>query len=290
MGLWVLEIIANENYEEHINRICYEVIKSTIYTEFLDNNQVKVIVHTNRKTIDRIQNRIITFFKDYLTYENIPNFKCYLMEKTDWNEKWKNEFNCIEIENKLVIKPYFKDYQGSIKDIITINPSVGFGSGEHPTTQLMIEKIINLDINNRSILDIGSGSGILSIASLFFNPKKIQMIEIDNDACNNSKENFELNNMSEYYNIIEGDFYEDNIRDRIIGKFDIIYMNILPNIILNLVPFIPDFLFLNGILVISGIILNRLDEIKLILEQYNFLIENIKEKNNWYRLDCRLIS
>lgn len=292
MDIWVLEIIAGEHLEEHITRLCYEETNSAIQVEY-ENNMVKISAYGSEKTLDKIINKVEIFFTDYFNGKENFTAKKYMLENKNWSENWKSEFKCIEFGDKMVIRPCFKEYKGNISNVITINPSVGFGSGEHPTTKLMIDKILKLNLKDKKILDVGSGSGILSITVLKFNASESVMVEIDADAGENSRENFSLNNMEQFFNLVVGDFSEENSRNFIKNKyltnskkFDIIFMNILPNIILKLVPFVNEFLKIKGDFILSGIIPERLDEITSSLKLYNFNILNIEWKDNWARIDC----
>lgn len=289
MDLCSLEVSVKDEFEEYISRICYEEIKSSIQIQYEDCLS-KIIVYGQKKSLEGLQEKIKTYIKDFFNNQLEITFKMSHIEKQDWTEKWKDEFNCIEFGNKIVIKPYFKDYGGEISNIITINPSIGFGSGEHQTTKLMINKLIEMDLLNKKILDVGSGSGILSIISLKLNAKKVIMVEIDRDAGENSKENFSLNNMLNNFNLVVGDFSDVSIRNKIAkiyeDKFDIVLMNILPGTILNLTEYINSFLKVDGLLIISGIISERYEEIKSCLEKNNYSIVGVDWLDNWARIDC----
>ncbi|MFW5891187.1 MAG: 50S ribosomal protein L11 methyltransferase [bacterium] len=288
MELFALDIITKEDLEESITRLAYEESNSAIMTEFIKNDIIKITVYGSDDTLSNIKNKINSFIKDFYNCDNIDSFVKYyqyVLENTDWSEKWKSEFNPIELKD-IAVTPYFKDYTGNIKRVITINPSVGFGSGEHETTQLMLEKISELNINGKKVLDIGSGSGILSIAAILFGAKEALMIEIDKDAGNNSKENFELNNMLNKFSLIVGDFAESTVREKIKSKYEVILLNILPNIIIKLLPYIDYFLSEKGELIISGVVEERYTEIINSVKNNNFIIKSTAKKNNWIRLDC----
>ncbi len=214
MELYSLEIIAEEFLEEHITRLAYEEIKSAIQIEYIDN-KVKIIIYGSSSVLDYLIKKIDKFISDYFPEADKIIYMKQIVEDKDWNELWKESFNCIEFEDKIVIKPSFKEYSGDIKNIVIINPSVGFGSGEHPTTQLIIEKLIKMDLKGKKIIDIGSGSGILSLISLKLGADRIFMVEIDPDAGENSRENFQLNNLEDKFNLIIGDFSEQTVRNNI---------------------------------------------------------------------------
>ncbi len=292
MEIYVLEIKVKEHLEEYITRLCYEETNSAIQTEY-ESDYATVSVYGSESTLDNIVNKIEQFFDDYFNGKEEFTTNKYQLENKDWSENWKSEFECIEFDNEIVIRPYFKEYKGNIKNIITINPSVGFGSGEHPTTKLMIYKLLKTNLHNKKILDIGSGSGILSIIAHRFGASECVMVEIDDDAGKNSEENFQLNNLQQFFELVVGDFSNEETRDIIKNKyltnskkFDIILMNILPNIILKLIPFVNNFLKEKGEFILSGIIPERLEEITSLLKKYNFNILNTEWFDNWARIDC----
>lgn len=289
MKLFSLNITVNESYEEIITRLCYEETNSPTQIEYKENNLINIILTGSESFINTLIEKIKIYIKDFFDNKIEINFDVKEIEEHNWNEKWKSEFECIEIDKKLVIKPYFKEYTGKINNIITINPSIGFGSGEHPTTKLMLKKLINMDLNKKTILDIGSGSGILSIASLNMGANESTMIEIDPDAGKNSEENFKLNYLENKFQLFAGDFAEISIRKKINKKFDIILMNILPNIILKLVPYINDFTHPTSQVIFSGIIESRAEELKASIQRYGFSIKKMEKMENWMRFDTTIM-
>ncbi|PID61394.1 MAG: 50S ribosomal protein L11 methyltransferase [Ignavibacteriae bacterium] len=179
------------------------------------------------------------------------------LQSKNWNEEWEKKLDVIEVSDTIVIKPSFKDYKTKPNQIvITIDPKMSFGTGEHETTKIVLILLEKYFQAGTKILDVGSGTGVLAIASSKLGAKNV--IAVDNDEwCSlNGKENIELNNI-ENINVVLGTI--ENIND---NNFDIILANINKNVLID----IKDELFQkvknNGLLILSGILQSDEDEIK----------------------------
>ena len=151
------------------------------------------------------------------------------MEEKNWNEEWEKTIDVIEVNDKIVIKPTFRNYVPKPGQfVITIDPKMSFGTGEHETTKLvlnLLDKYINEGIR---ILDVGSGTGVLSIAASFFGAKYVLGIDNDHWCLENGLENIKLNNVNDKISI---KLIEINDVDE--EPFDLILANINRNILLN---------------------------------------------------------
>lgn len=163
---------------------------------------------------------------------------------------------------------------------LLIDPGIAFGTGSHETTKLCIQALDQVLQTDDKVLDIGCGSGILSIASLLLDAGFATAIDIDEIAVKVAKENFDVNNISENtYELIAGNLIGDEafakeIREKAesypAGGFDIVVANILPDVIVPLTPLVPAFLKPGGIYITSGILATRADEVREALEAANF--------------------
>lgn len=205
-------------------------------------------------------------------------------EDKNWNEEYEKNVRVIEVSDKIVIKPSFKDYQqkeGQI--IITIDPKMSFGTGEHETTRLvllMIEKYVKKD---DSVLDVGTGTGILAIASVLLGAKK--SIGIDNDewCLLNGSENIKLNGLEDKVEIELAELNQLAQKD-----FDLIVANINKHILLEICSDIKNKIKQTGTLILSGLLFS--DEFE-ILEKYSSFGFSLIEKNQmneWISLVFRI--
>jgi len=203
---------------------------------------------------------------------SIDNWKWSIIKEENWVQSSKDFFKPIKINNKVnIIPPWGNPCKNSLN--IIINPALAFGTGHHETTYMMIESILNLDIKNKSVIDIGTGSGILSILSYELGAKSIYSLDNDELTENNFNENIKLNNINSNLNIHIKDCLELEHYN-----FDIILANINTGIILNLISKIK---YNKQKLLLSGIL--QADETRVIkkLENNHFKIININRKEEW---------
>ena len=182
----------------------------------------------------------------YRTKEPITYTKTVIINK-DWNREWEKNFNPIAIEDKVLIRAPF--HQNSLKYAyeILIQPKMSFGTGHHETTYLMIQAMLNINFENKRILDVGCGTGILSIMGEKSGASQILGIDIDDWAIINAQENVKMNNCSKI--IIKGSTVNDLANP---GVFNIILANINRNVLLEEIPLYSAILTKNGILILSG--------------------------------------
>ena len=167
------------------------------------------------------------------------------------------------------------------KQIIKIDPGAAFGTGSHPSTYLCLEKMENIFLSDKKVLDIGSGSGILSIAAKLLGAKEVCAVDNDYLAINSTNSNFELNfgnlnNLKSYL----GSFNEVIFKYRL-KKFDFILCNILAEVIKEMIPNINKCLNKNGEVIFSGILNSQKDEFIKTLIQNNLKLLDISSKKDW---------
>ncbi|MEO8773555.1 MAG: 50S ribosomal protein L11 methyltransferase [Gelidibacter sp.] len=208
-------------------------------------------------------------FKISYTFEDI--------EQVNWNEEWEKNFNPIVVDEKCSVRAPFHEKPATDYDII-IEPKMSFGTGHHETTHMMIQHILKNDFEDKSVLDMGCGTGVLAILAEMKGAKPIDAIDYDNWCYLNSMENVERNNCS-HITVLEGD------ANLLLGKrYDIIIANINRNILLNDMAIYADALNDNGLMFLSGFYKDDISAINEECEKYNLhFIENL-ERNNWVAL------
>ncbi|GAA3782112.1 50S ribosomal protein L11 methyltransferase [Corallibacter vietnamensis] len=199
------------------------------------------------------------------------------IEQTNWNEEWEKNFSPIVVDDVCAVRAPFHEKFNTDYDIV-IEPKMSFGTGHHETTHMMIQHILKNDFTNKSVLDMGCGTGVLAILAEMKGAKPIDAIDIDNWCYLNSLENVERNNC-EHITVIEGD------AGLLVNKsYDIIIANINRNILLNDLKKYATCLKPKGLLFLSGF---YKDDISVIEETCNKLglnhVETL-EKNQWVAL------
>ena len=196
----------------------------------------------------------------------------------NWNEKWENTFKSINIDNKIVIRtPFHNELTKPEYDII-IEPKMSFGTGSHPTTELMLVSILSYKdkIKGSRILDMGCGTGVLSIMAAKCGALEITGIDIDEWAYNNAKTNIKHNNISNItLRIGDAKLLENE------EPFDFIFANINRNILLEDMHRYVAALKSQGLLIISGFYLEDLHLLKGKAKKLNLIFIDYSEKRNW---------
>ncbi|MBQ4101099.1 MAG: 50S ribosomal protein L11 methyltransferase [Oscillospiraceae bacterium] len=214
------------------------------------------------------------------------------IKEEDWENNWKQYFKPFEVGEKLAIKPSWETYENKENRIVLeIDPASSFGTGTHTTTQLCLENIEKYINPNDRILDIGCGSGILSIGALLLGAKSAFAVDIDENAVNISKENAEKNGFTaDKFTSYCGNFIVDEkLRAKAGEDYDIIVANIVADVIIALSPIFKNHLKKGGILVSSGIIDGRVDEVYEAIKQNGFEILDVKTRSDWSSITAKLL-
>ncbi|MCX4255548.1 MAG: 50S ribosomal protein L11 methyltransferase [Oscillospiraceae bacterium] len=202
----------------------------------------------------------------------------------DWANNWKQYFKPLTVGEKLVVKPSWEDYSGGDgRTILEIDPASSFGTGQHNTTQLCLELIEKNLCNGDRFLDLGCGSGILSIAAVLLGAEKVTAVDISQNSVETAKENASKNNISaDKYTAYCGDIISDNTLVEKIGSgFDIIAANIVADVLIAMSPLFEKFVKKGGTLILSGIITERADEVIEAMKSKGYALSEIREKDGW---------
>lgn len=206
------------------------------------------------------------------------------VQEEDWATSWKQYFHPVRVGENIVIKPSWEDYEKTVTDIIIeLDPGMAFGTGTHHTTQLCIKCLEELVKKDHIIFDVGTGSGILSVAAAKLGAKKVKAIDLDSVAVRVAKENIVHNQVEDVVTVSQGDLLTG-----VEGKADIIVANIIADVILKMLPDVPERLKDGGSLLASGIISERLTDVVEGMKQNNFSIEKVMEDNGWVAIVARM--
>ncbi len=204
-----------------------------------------------------------------------------------WLNEWKKYYKPLRIGRRIVVRPVWEDYDSKPEDVVfTIDPGHVFGTGLHQTTQLCLEAIEKYIPENPCILDIGCGSGILSIVSMLLNPSAyVWACDIDPYAEKTTLQNAALNNIKKEHlhtytgNVLCGGEAFDKLTSR---RYDLIVSNIVADVIVELKYFYQRCIQKGGLLITSGIIESRLEDVKTVLTDSGFTLIEVFERDGWY--------
>jgi ribosomal protein L11 methyltransferase len=229
------ELISGILWESNISGINEEVNCIKVFTDDLSLSLEEL-----KERLQNLKNE--NLLSSFTIEENI-------YENKNWNEEWEQSINVIHVTDKIVIKPTFRNYNPNPGQIVlVIDPKMSFGTGEHQTTKLVLMLLEKYAISGARILDVGSGSGILAIASIKLGARRAIAIDIDEWCYDNAIENSKLNNVNDSIEVRQGEIMD--IKE---SGFDLILANIQKNILLEIAPEIYSRLKLGGIVILSGL-------------------------------------
>ncbi len=277
-GIYIEDYSALEEDAAEISH--YDFIDDSL----LHKDRTKGIIHIY---INPHENPLeaVSFITERLNSENIEHeIKTAACKTEDWVNNWKQYFHAMPIGKKLLIRPLWeKEYDTDGRIVLNIEPGLAFGTGSHPTTKLCLETLEKYIDENSTVLDIGCGSGILSIAALLLGAKSAFGVDIEKLAVKTAIENAKENGFgSPVFDAVNG-----NLSDKVSGKYHVIVANIVADIIMQFNEEVSEFLEDGGIYITGGIIDIRKDEVVRSFEQNGFeIIANYEEKG-WNVFVCR---
>lgn len=199
------------------------------------------------------------------------------MPDEDYENKWKEFYKSFRVGEHLIITPIWEEIDSREDDmVVRIDPGLAFGSGTHETTSLCIEYLIEHDWQDKTVVDVGCGSGILGITAAMLGAKRVQGIDIDENAIDIAKENVATNNVDEIMSIHQG-----NLLDEVDGQVDLVLANIMADIIMMISKDVKEILRSGGTFVASGIILDMIEPTKAALIDAGFEHTEVRTNGEW---------
>jgi len=206
------------------------------------------------------------------------------IREEDWANNWKQYFKPLKVGDTLVIKPSWEEYDDAGERIILeIDPASSFGTGQHHTTRLCLEILEGCVKEGDRILDLGCGSGILSIAAILLGAENAVAVDIDENAAATAKENAIKNHIpAEDYKTYFGNILSDEkLAAEIDGQYDIITANIVADVLIAMKDYFKRYLRDGGYLIVSGIIEERMEEVLSAIEECGFTRLGVNVKEGW---------
>ena len=247
----LIEIGFDSFTEEHNGILAY------IQKDLFDDKQLQEINMFSNEAVE------ISY-----TYQEMPNI--------NWNEEWEKNFEPINVEDQVSIRAEFHSNQNLPHEII-IQPKMSFGTGHHATTYLMIQQMLDMDFENKTVLDMGCGTSVLAIFAKQKGAGKTVAIDIDEWSVENSKENAERNNVD--LDISQGT--ADNLGAE---NFDIILANINRNILISDIPTYVSVLNNVGQLLLSGLCFFDVDDILEVCNEHKLTLKRKLQREEWVSL------
>ena len=206
------------------------------------------------------------------------------LPETDWEESWKDSYPPQEVGENLVVLPYWLAEEKTEKKKIILDPGLTFGTGAHPSTQMVMEAMEQRVQPGWHCLDLGSGSGILSITALRLGAQSAVGVDIDPKAEDIARENAAYNGFgSPAFTALTGNVTEDKALMHRLSQdhYDLLLVNIVADVIIGLSPILPDFMGEHTLLICSGILDSRLDDVTAALEKAGLTVTEIRAKEEW---------
>lgn len=245
--------------------------------DLIKKDRTRSIIHIYISECDNAA-EAIAFLKERLIAAGInAEVGSIGVQDTDWNENWKKYFKAFEVGERLAVCPSWEKYNNTEgRTVLQIDPGAAFGTGTHATTSLCLGILEDKVKSGDKVLDIGCGSGILAVAGVLLGADNAVGVDIDAQSVKTAKENAEINGVSSKTEFLVGD-----LADKVSGKYEIVCANIVADIIIRLFDSVGDFMTDNGILIISGIIDIRAEEVKQSAVAHGFKIDGELTRENW---------
>ncbi len=245
--------------------------------DLVAKDRTKSIIHIYISECDNAA-EAIAFLSERLVAAGIDaHVSSVGVNDADWNENWKKYFKAFEVGERLAVCPSWEEYENrENRTVLSIDPGAAFGTGTHATTSLCLS-VLEKQVNEQSkVLDIGCGSGILAIAGVLLGAESAVGVDIDAQSVKTAKENAEINNVQAKTEFLVGDLAE-----KVSGEYNIVCANIVADVIIRLFDNVTDYMTDDGVLIVSGIIDLRADDVKKSAKEHGLNIVTELTRDNW---------
>ena len=267
------------------NRNYWDYIDEELQQQLEGLSQVKLYLeNTDTEGLARLEKLLENLRQKGDKYGSLEMTVAALAE-TNWEESWKDNYPPQNVGERIVVLPYWlADTDDSGRLPVILDPGLTFGTGAHPSTQMVMETMEQLAGSMDNCLDLGSGSGILSIAALRLGAKKATGVDVDPKAEDIARQNAAFNGFaSPAFTALTGNVTEDKeLMDTLAAEeYDLVLVNIVADVIIGLAPVLPNFLNEKSILICSGILDTRLQDVEAALTAAGLTILKTRAKEDW---------
>ncbi|MBQ4630353.1 MAG: 50S ribosomal protein L11 methyltransferase [Clostridia bacterium] len=298
LGIDGVEIEDEQDFKDFLeeNKKYWDYVDDDLLKEKEKETRVKVYLENNddlTSKLDEINNALM-ILREKDTDGDLGRLAVSTegINEEDWANNWKQYFHPIPVGEKILIQPQWEPLGGETdRTVFTVNPGMTFGTGTHHTTKLCIEELEKCVDEDTNLLDIGCGSGILSVISLLLGAKEAWAVDID-PACEKvAMENAELNSVdTSKYHVYSGDIISDKalFEKLSVRKYDVIAANIVADVIIALLPIVKKLIKAGGTFVCSGIIDERLEDVLSAMDKENITPCHKSCGGGWNAMTCKM--
>ena len=279
----ILYDISGEGINIYDKQDLYDIIHAKDFWDYVDEEAlnmsplVQVKGYFNPKDFDekfkelnqRLQalkeNAFVEVGSLETTIENI--------DENAWRDEWKKTYKPIDVGQLIIVPSWIKEKHED-KVVVKMDPGLAFGSGEHESTRMCLEFMQDLNLEDKSVVDVGCGSGILAISAKALGAKRVEAYDIDDNAISATKNNSKLNNF-------EFKVENSNLLQKCYGEFDVVFANITSEVLKMLSRDLLQYVKKNGIVIISGILNILEDEVLEAFTKIGFKVIERKAKGEW---------
>lgn len=296
LGIYGIEIVDEKDFKDFLeeNKSIWDYVDDELIKEKEGETCIKTYISaTDPDTLPAIKASMAEL-KEYDKNGIFGRLEISLdnIKEEDWSNNWKKYFHTMEIGDTLIVKPFWEEAPKTDKKVFEINPGLSFGTGSHHTTRLCLEDIESTVKPGDKVLDLGCGSGILSIVSLMYGAECATAIDIDPNSMDTAYDNLKRNNLSkDKYSVIIGNILSDEeLQEKILEqKYDLILANIVADVIMAALPLVKKAIKPDGTFIASGIISDRACEVMEAINDFGFEIISEKRSSDWVELKCKLL-
>ena len=283
-GFSDLVIEDQSEFEDFLeqNRAYWDYIDEGLQEKLQGLSQIKLYLEdTDTAGLDRLRK---------LTETRELRMDVSAMAETNWEESWKDNYPPVSVGQKLIVLPYWLENPDADRLPVILDPGLTFGTGAHPSTQMVMEFMEQLVAPGSRCLDLGSGSGILSIAALRLGASAAVGVDIDPKAEDIARENAGYNGFAApAFTAMTGNVTEDkDLMDALSREsWDVVLVNIVADVIIGLAPVLPAFVGGKSTLICSGILDTRLTDVTAALEKAGFAVTQVGAKEDWRSITAK---
>lgn len=197
----------------------------------------------------------------------------------DWANAWKEHFQVLRIGERFVVRPTWREYEPEDDDlVIDLDPGMAFGTGHHPTTELCLRWMEEIPVTGKRVLDVGAGSGILSIAAILLDAGSVHAVEVDEVAARALRENLHMNRVNESAVVSVGDFGSTGTGGE---RYNLVIANIISSILTRLAKPICEAVDDGGQLLLSGVIEQHIENVRTVFKAEGMTIIDERQQGDW---------